>query len=185
MSKTNGQPRRQYFGRKFIDDKIMLALSCGATNEVAAQQAGVTINTVRRRLNDPEFLAQLRLLRDNMVRRTAAMLTAAAGEAVRTLLDLQSPKHPSMVRLGAARAIIELGIRTREHVEFTERLASLEGQVIVAVNGTTAMPDALLPTIVEAVPNATLDRVANAVEPDATGANVGETGDESANRSPS
>jgi hypothetical protein len=156
----------------------LLALSCGATIEGAAQQTNVTISTVRKRLQDPEFLRRLRYLRDDMVRRTAAMLTAAAGEAVRTLLDLQAPKNPGMVRLGAARAIIELGIRTREHVEFTERLASLEGQVIVAVNGTTAMPDALLPTVVEAVPNATLDRVANVVEPDATGANVGETGGE-------
>src|SRR5262245_26991857 len=122
MNDGKRQTRRAFYGRKVIDDRILLALSCGATIEGAAQQTNVTISTVRKRLQDPEFLRRLRYLRDDMVRRTAAMLTAAAGEAVRTLLDLQAPKNPGMVRLGAARAIIELGIRTREHVEFTERL---------------------------------------------------------------
>jgi hypothetical protein len=115
-------------GRRNADDLLMLALACGATLENAARQAGVSESTVRRRAKDPGFRAQLQALRGDLVQRTAGALTAAATESVRTLLDLQKPTAPPAVRLGAAKAVLELGMKVREMAELEQRLATLEEQ---------------------------------------------------------
>jgi hypothetical protein len=94
--------------------------------ESAARQAGVSESTAYRRLADPDFRGQLQHLRTDMVQRTAGMLTAAAGEAVKTLLSLQQASIPAAVRLGAARAVLELGMKLREVADLEERLAALE-----------------------------------------------------------
>lgn len=112
--------------REGADDKLIAALACGATVEAAARQAGVTKRTVFRRLLEPEFKRRLQEFRTELVGRTANVLTAAATESVRTLLELQkSPTHHS-TRLGAAKAILELGIRLRESAQFEGRISSLE-----------------------------------------------------------
>jgi hypothetical protein len=119
-------------GRKNADEALLLALACGATLEAAAMKAGVSRRTVQRRLADPDFQRRLRDLRDDMVQRTAGMLTAAAGESVKTLLALQQATIPAAVRLGAARAILEIGVKIREATELTERIAALEAQAQLA-----------------------------------------------------
>lgn len=121
--------------RKKSEDALLLALACGATTEAAAKQCGVSDRTVRRRLEDPTFKARLRNLRVDMTRRAAGMLTAAAGEAVRTMLNLLKESAPPTVRLGAARAVLEIGIKVREVAELelelqdlAERIESMESQ---------------------------------------------------------
>jgi hypothetical protein len=116
-------------GRKNADDVLLLALACGATVDAAAQKANVSVRTVKRRLADPAFRQRLAEVKGDMVRRTAAALSAGAVQAVSTLLSLQAAKEPVAVRLGAARAILELGMKVREAVEFEERLAALEQRV--------------------------------------------------------
>jgi hypothetical protein len=116
-------------GRRNADQRLLLALACGATVESAARQAGVSESTVYRRLADPAFRQQLQAVRADMVQRTAGALTAAATEAVRTLLELQKPAVPAAVRLGAARAVLEIGVKLREVAELEERLTALEQQV--------------------------------------------------------
>jgi hypothetical protein len=115
--------------RKKADTALLLALACGATVEAAARQTGLTARTVYRRLQDPEFCRQLQAVRSDMVQRTAGALTAAATEAVRTLLELQKATQPGAVRLGAARSILELGLKFRETAELAERLAAVEAQL--------------------------------------------------------
>jgi hypothetical protein len=115
--------------RKKADDALLLALACGATVETAARQCRLCARTVYRRLADPDFQRRLRSLRADMVQRTAGALTAAASEAVRTLLELQKPAWPAAVRLGAARTVLDSGIKLREVADLEERLAALEQQV--------------------------------------------------------
>jgi hypothetical protein len=115
--------------RKKMEDALLLALACGATVEAAARQCGLSERTVYRRLHEADFRERLQALRADMVQRTAGALTAAATEAVRTLLDLQKPASPAAVRLGAARAVLELGVRLRETAELSERIAALEAQL--------------------------------------------------------
>jgi hypothetical protein len=114
--------------RKPEGETLVLALACGATVEAAARQANVSDRTVYRRLKSPKFRAQVREARSEMVKRAAGMLTAAAGESVRTLLSLQKESVAPAVRLGAARAVLELGIKVREMVELEARIGALEEQ---------------------------------------------------------
>jgi len=108
------------------DEKLLPALACGATKENAARQAGVSLSTVKRRMDDPDFCRQLQAVRADILHRACAALTAASTEAVRTLLDLLKPSSPHAVRLGAARSVLEIGMKVRVVVELEERMTALE-----------------------------------------------------------
>jgi hypothetical protein len=114
--------------RKKNEDALLLALACGATVEAAARQCELGVRTVYRRLDDPAFRARVQEARGELTRRSAGLLTAAAGESVRTLLSLQKESAPPAVRLGAARAVLELGLKVRELVDLEARIAALETQ---------------------------------------------------------
>jgi hypothetical protein len=116
-------------GRRSADHSLVLALACGATIESAAHQAGVGIRTVCRRLKEPEFQAKLQSAKQEMISRTANMLTAASMESVKTLLRLQGEGVPHAVQLGAAKAVVELGTKMRENAELFARVAALEQQL--------------------------------------------------------
>jgi hypothetical protein len=113
------------------DSTLLLALACGATVEAAARQAGLSQRTVYRRLAQTEFRQRISALRADMVQRASGALTAAATEAVRTLLALQKDSVAAAVRLGAARAILEIGIKMREVADLEGRIAALEEQLAV------------------------------------------------------
>ena len=116
-------------GKKHADQRLLLALACGATVENAARQAGVSESTAYRRLADSQFRQSLHKMRAEMTERSAAMLTAAGMEAVKTLLALQQTSIPPAVRLGAARAVLEMGIKLREDADLEQRVAALEEQM--------------------------------------------------------
>jgi hypothetical protein len=120
-------------GRKNADGVLLMALGCGATQDAAAQKAGISKTTVKRRMQEPEFRAQLQEFCSDMVKRFARTLTAASGEAIKTLLALLQPTNSPATRLGAARTILELGIKLREGADLEERLIALEQQM--AANG--------------------------------------------------
>ena len=115
--------------RKKADTGLIVSLACGASVETAAQKAGLSARTVYRRLADPQFQAQVNDVRADMLRRAAAMLTAAGMAAIKTFTSLQESAQSESVRLGAARSIIELGCKLREMVELTERMAQLEARM--------------------------------------------------------
>ena len=116
---------------KRADEQLLLALACGATVEAAARQAGVSPDTVYRRLQDAAFTRRLQKLRFDMVQRTAGALTAANTEAVRTLLELMRVPAKANVRLGAAKAVLEIGMKVREVADLEERLAALEERLVL------------------------------------------------------
>jgi hypothetical protein len=118
-----------FTGRRAADEKLVIALACGSTVENAARQAGVGETTVYRRLKEPAFQAMLNTARQEMIQRTANMLTAASLESVKTLLRLQGDGVPHAVQLGAAKAIVELGAKLRESAELFARVAALEQQL--------------------------------------------------------
>jgi hypothetical protein len=115
--------------RKKGNAELVLALACGATPESAAQKAGLSLRTVYRRLAQPLFREQVHQMRTEMVRRAAGLFTAAGMASLKTFTTLQESASSEAVRLGAARAIIELGCKLRENVELTERLAALEARL--------------------------------------------------------
>ena len=111
------------------EEPLLLALACGATVEAAARQCGLSERTIYRRLRDPAFQARLKQVRTDLVRRSAGLLSAASGEAVRTLLALMKDTAPPATRLGAARAVLELGIKVRELAELEAEVRELEEKV--------------------------------------------------------
>jgi hypothetical protein len=114
-------------GRHNADDQLLLLLACGATLESAARQAGVSLRTANRRAGDAEFQRKITALRWDMVQRAVGMVTAAMAESVRTLIVLQKEMVPSSSsRLGAARTMLEIGMKLREQNDLEERLAAIE-----------------------------------------------------------
>jgi hypothetical protein len=113
-------------GKRSADEQLLTALACGATVEVAARQAGVSERTAYRRLADRDFRRRLQGVRADFAQRTAGTLTAAGTEAVRTLLELLRGPSAAAVRLGSARAVLEIGMKAREVADLEERMAALE-----------------------------------------------------------
>jgi hypothetical protein len=106
-----------------------MALACGATVESAARQCRLSERTIYKRLKDPAFKNRLQEVRNDIIARTTGALTAAATESVRTLLELQKSASPPAVRLGAARAVLEIGIKLREAADLNKRLEEMEAEI--------------------------------------------------------
>ena len=100
-------------------------MAVGRTVEAAAKSAGVSEATARRRLTDAGFRQQLDEARGAAVERAVSRLGATATLAADTLQRLLSAKS-ERVQLGAARAILELGVRLRESEQVAARVAALE-----------------------------------------------------------
>ena len=113
-------------GRENADDVLVAALAGGATVAKAAELAGVAPRTVWRRLQDDAFHQRLDTARQQTIQAAVDMLGKAASAATMTLIDLLQSKHPPSARLGAARAILELGAKLREGQEVEERLTAIE-----------------------------------------------------------
>jgi hypothetical protein len=124
--------------RTHTDEALLVALACGATVENAARAAGISVRTAQRRLAEPAFRQRLQELRTDMAQRTGSMLIAAGMEAVKTLISLQDVTIPAAVRLGAARTVLEFGIKLRDNNEFVERIAALEARAASPPPGITA-----------------------------------------------
>jgi hypothetical protein len=108
------------------DELLIAALASGATKESAARHAGVSLRTVHRRLDDPQFCRALQAFRTDIVQRTAGALTAAGLEFVKTLVRLAGTGAPPATQLGAARAGLEIGMRVREQTDLEVRLTAME-----------------------------------------------------------
>ena len=108
---------------------LVVILACGATVEQAAKQTGLSERTIYRRLADPEFARRLQEVRSEMLQRTSGTLTATGSEAVRTLVTLLNPNVAPNVRLGAARAVLEIAIKIREAADLEHRILDLEAKI--------------------------------------------------------
>jgi uncharacterized membrane protein len=113
-------------GRHTADAALIAALVAGRPSDEAADLAGVSVRTVYRRLDDPEFVAALEAARARVVNASTAALGKASTRAVRTLVTLMSWRKPAAIRLAAARAVLDLGAKYREQGELADRLAALE-----------------------------------------------------------
>ena len=113
-------------GRKNAEEAFLMALVCGSTIDIAAEKARISRRTAHTWLQNPAFQKRLAKLKAETIKRFTDMLTAANLEAVKTLLDLQKATTKDTVRLGHAKAIIELGLRLRQSHDLAERLAALE-----------------------------------------------------------
>jgi len=106
---------------------LLAALAGGATHQEAATQAGVSLRTVYRRLENAAFRRQLAGARGDLIKRAIGRLAAACSAAAATLAMLLRADSES-VRLAAAKPILELAVRMRESEELEARISVLEDQ---------------------------------------------------------
>jgi len=110
------------------DHLLAAALVSGASQEEAAQAAGMSVRTAQRRMADEAFVEVLDALRRETVRAVADRLKAAATKSVETLIEMQDPQYPPGVRVRAATAVLDQLTRYQRSAEFDERLAALEAE---------------------------------------------------------
>jgi hypothetical protein len=121
-------------GRKNADEAQAIALASGQTLRDAAAAAGISERTAARRWADDAFRCRIAKPRAEMMERTLGLLVdgmAEGAEMLRALLKAESES----VRLGAARSLVELPLRVREHTELEERLRFLEYRMAAAGEG--------------------------------------------------
>lgn len=104
---------------------MIAALAAGSTVLEAAAAGGMSERTVYRRLEDPAFRRLVDDARAEIVSRAVAKLSAASADAADTLRDLLR-SDMDFARLAAARAILEIGSKLREHEDLAERVRALE-----------------------------------------------------------
>ncbi len=119
-------PAKRFNKNALSEDALLLALACGATVESASQKSGLSQRTIYRRMEDPIFRKKLQTYRNDMVGRATSMLIAASMEAVKTLLALMGSGSATAARLGAARSVLELGLKLRQATELEERMSQIE-----------------------------------------------------------
>ena len=115
--------------RRNADEALIAVLAGGSTVAAAAQQVGVSERTVWRRLQDDAFRQRLDAARQQTIQTAIDLLGKASTAAAATLMALLREPTPPAVRLGAARAILELGGKLRESQELEERIAALEERI--------------------------------------------------------
>lgn len=113
--------------RHDADDLLIVALAGGKTHKDAAESAGVSVRTVRRRLADPAFKAEVQQARAALVSDAAGRLTSGMTAAVIQLQKLLFHDDP-VIQLRAAVKAIELGVRLHEVTDLEKRLSELEQQ---------------------------------------------------------
>lgn len=107
-----------------FDAKLLEALAAGKTQKEAAEYAGCTTRTIRRRLEDPVFRLELDELRREVVRQTSSSLAQAASTAIATL-EAQCAERDPWLRQKAAAILLDFDAK-RQDREIEERLCALE-----------------------------------------------------------
>jgi hypothetical protein len=129
----NDSPKRPPKG----EDTFILGVASGRTLTEAAKQAGISHITAQRRMADPSVRRRISELRSEMLQSAMGRISGTLTEAVDTLRKLLKAKTDT-VKLGAARALLEYGLRFRETLDLEERLAQVEAQLTAGEPGEAA-----------------------------------------------
>ncbi|HYT92365.1 MAG TPA: hypothetical protein VEL76_26865 [Gemmataceae bacterium] len=112
-------------GRRNADEALALAVATGQTLRDAAQAVGIGERTAARRWADAAFRQRVAQLRGDLVQRSLGRVADGMAEAADVLRQSLAAESEN-VRLGAARSLLELGVKLRENVELEARLQALE-----------------------------------------------------------
>ena len=106
-------------------EAVALALARGRSYAEAAAEACVGVSTIKRWASEGAFARRVRAIRSELTNQALGRLSAAMSRAADAMLELLESNSPQ-VRLGAAKAIFENGIRLREQTDVAARLDALE-----------------------------------------------------------
>lgn len=112
--------------RRAAGDEVLLdALATGLSYLDAGVLAGLSARTVRRRMTDPSFAAELARRRAMRVSDVTGRLLSVSGRAVQVLVELLDSQVTGE-RLRSAELILNLGRRFRGDSDVDARLVALE-----------------------------------------------------------
>jgi hypothetical protein len=108
-------------------EAVIVALLTTRTVRDAARKCALSEPTLYRLLQLPEFKAQYRAARRELVEQTITQLQRDGADAAIALRQIvKDRKTPASVRVSAARVILEQGIKAIELVDLSERIDKLE-----------------------------------------------------------
>lgn len=95
--------------------KALAAMLTNPTKAAAARACGTSERVLARYEQQPEFSAALSEAREAQLTEAVNSLAAAYGIAVDTLRSIaENPEEPAQVRVNAAKALLEYGLRFTE-----------------------------------------------------------------------
>lgn len=107
------------------DELILAVLVAGGSYEDAAAAGGVSARTVRRRMSNEDFAAEVRSRRAERATRISAALLDIGHQAIAVLSEAMEDDNPA-IRLKASQAALTLGQRYRRETEMMDRIEALE-----------------------------------------------------------
>ena len=107
-------------------EQFIAELLSHPTVEAAAKAVGIGHVTAWRWLKDPAFAERYREATRMATRHAAALLQAAAREAVANLREIQSKGASEAARVSAARTILEMAFKAADVEDIQQRLDELE-----------------------------------------------------------
>lgn len=114
-------------------EKALRALLVSRTQAEAAKAAGISENTLREYLRDPEFIERYRQACGDMLRDAAQQARQGISPALETLREIaETPGNPQ-ARIMAARSTLEYCLKLTERVDILERVEALEKSIKEAV----------------------------------------------------
>lgn len=108
-----------------LDEVLKTALAMGRSYAESGALVHVSARTVRRRMADPDFAAEVSRRRAEHVGALTGQMVAAGQEAVTVLLGCLAAENES-VRLRAAQMVLSLSAQMRHAGELEDRLVALE-----------------------------------------------------------
>ena len=112
--------------------KAIIALLQQPTIEKAAVSAHIGVATIYRWLRQDAFRKAYRVARNEAVSRAMARLQRASSGAVDILVELMAcDATPASVRMGAARCVLEMAVKTLESEDLAARIEALEKRIAV------------------------------------------------------
>lgn len=108
-------------------EKALSAILETSSIAEAAKRCGLSEKTLRRYLDDGDFLKEYRAARRQIVETSLSKMQKATGAAVETLIKNLHCENPS-VENRAAQLIIENSVKAVETLDILERLEILENE---------------------------------------------------------
>jgi hypothetical protein len=134
---TAGAPDAGAIRRQAEDEILIEALAEGRTYAAAAALTAGSARTVRRRMTDPDFAAQVSRRRAERVSELTGALVSLSARALQTLEECLDAERPGD-RIRAAQVVLGAVHRYREATEFEARLTELETAATGTTGGTGA-----------------------------------------------
>jgi len=112
---------------KVTDEQIMIHLLNGKTQRQIAEEVGLSVTHVCRRINRPDFQSRMSVYRKQVVDSSLTQLTTHAQKSIQVLAELLDDKN-AFVRFNSASRILSLIQDFTAQVDLMKEIQELKEQ---------------------------------------------------------